>query len=136
MSTVLDLTSPKVLSPAIIPGLAYHQDFLSQQEHDALLNGIEGRRWKPLQHRRLQNYGGLPHAKGMLAVDLPAFLDPLVDLLVQRGIFDEESKPNHALVNRYEPGEGIEAHEDGPVFLPFAAIVSLQAPIGTSSLPP
>lgn len=33
--------------------------------------------------------------------------------------------PNHALVNRYRSGEGILPHEDGPVYHPAAAIVSL-----------
>lgn len=33
--------------------------------------------------------------------------------------------PNHALVNVYDPGEGIMAHEDGPAYTPYAAILSL-----------
>ena len=32
---------------------------------------------------------------------------------------------NHALVNEYGPDDGIEAHEDGPVYDGFAAILSL-----------
>ena len=35
--------------------------------------------------------------------------------------------PNHALINVYEPGEGIMAHEDGPAYTPFAVILSLGA---------
>lgn len=87
------------------------------------------RSWKVLSNRRLQNYGGLPHAKGMVPVPLPEFLQTLVDQLVSADVFQEQEKPNHALVNQYLPGQGINPHEDGPVFFPCAAIVSLQSPI-------
>lgn len=32
---------------------------------------------------------------------------------------------NHCLINRYEPGEGIMPHEDGDVYYPMVATVSL-----------
>jgi alkylated DNA repair protein alkB family protein 6 len=34
-------------------------------------------------------------------------------------------RPNHALVNAYEPGEGIMAHEDGPAYTPYATVLSV-----------
>ena len=34
-------------------------------------------------------------------------------------------QPNHVLVNSYAPGQGIMAHEDGPIYFPCACIVSL-----------
>lgn len=47
------------------------------------------------------------------------------------GIWDDapHGKPNHVLVNEYQPGEGIMAHEDGPAYYPMVATVSLGASI-------
>lgn len=125
------LAQPSPLTTELIPGMTYYPDFISDLEHDTLLRGIDERPnlWKQLNRRRLQNLGGLPHAKGMVPSPLPKYIKPLLDTLVGRGIFPESHKPNHALINRYEPSEGIDAHEDGPVFYPCAAIVSLQSPI-------
>lgn len=118
------------LTCAQVPGLQYHRDFLSKAEHDALLVDVNSRgRWKRLNARSLQNHGGLPHPRGMVGTPLPSHLAQVAAKLVKAGIFSTEAPSNHVLVNRYEPGEGIDAHEDGPVFLPCAAIVSLQAPV-------
>ena len=35
------------------------------------------------------------------------------------------SAPNHCLVNEYQPGQGIHAHEDGDAYYPVVATVSL-----------
>ncbi|CAD7966368.1 unnamed protein product [Amoebophrya sp. A25] len=35
--------------------------------------------------------------------------------------------PNHVLVNDYQPGDGIMHHEDGPLYHPVVAILSLQS---------
>lgn len=32
---------------------------------------------------------------------------------------------NHVLVNEYQPGQGIMAHQDGPLYTPAVAILSL-----------
>jgi alkylated DNA repair protein alkB homolog 6 len=127
-------SAPQVLHSPLVPGLAYYSDFITESDEATLLAAIDARRWKPLNRRVLQNYGGLPHAKGMIPSPLPSFLHPLIAALVTPrshlpSVFDSTAPPNHALVNRYEPGEGIDAHLDGPVFLPTAAIVSLQNPI-------
>lgn len=36
---------------------------------------------------------------------------------------------NHVLVNEYQPGQGIMAHQDGPLYTPAVAILSLVRPI-------
>lgn len=38
-------------------------------------------------------------------------------------------KPNHCLINEYQPGIGIMPHTDGPAYFPVVATVSLGAPI-------
>lgn len=58
--------------------------------------------------------------------DIPTWLQTLMDLVFEN-ILKERGfpRPNHALVNLYEPGDGIMAHEDGPAYTPYAAILSL-----------
>jgi alkylated DNA repair protein alkB homolog 6 len=124
------LAAPVVLPQ--VPGLCYHEGFLSEREESEILQLIDDRPglWKLMSQRKLQNYGGLPHLKGMIPMKLPLFLEKTVDKLVDAEVFATEDRPNHALVNRYEAaGEGIDPHEDGPVFLSCAAILSLQSPI-------
>ena len=35
--------------------------------------------------------------------------------------------PNHVLLNAYSPGEGIQSHQDGPIYHPGVCILSLGA---------
>ena len=41
------------------------------------------KRWTQLANRRLQNWGGVPHPKGMLAEPLPSWLSPLVSRVAE-----------------------------------------------------
>jgi len=64
------------------PSFYYIPDFISEAEEANLMRHIEqspGPRWTQLANRRLQNWGGVPHPKGMLAEPLPPWLSPLVD---------------------------------------------------------
>lgn len=117
--------------PPELPGVFYQDEFITPSAEAALLHGLHSHphAWKQLNNRSLQNWGGLPHIKGMLATPLPAFLQPLQAQLVASEIFPAGEAPNHVLANRYEPGQGISPHVDGPAYKPCAAIVSLQAPI-------
>lgn len=110
-----------------LPGLTLHEGFLDAEAQAALTSELSARpaQWKRLRGRELQNWGGLPHARGMVAVPLPPFLASLSKELVARGIFPSSETANHVLVNRYAAGEGILAHTDGPAYVPRAAILSL-----------
>ena len=55
--------------------------------------------WTNLRNRRLQNHGGTPHAGGMVPKPLPPFLDAVGQALVQAGVFDVATPPNHVLLN-------------------------------------
>ncbi len=127
-------TSPKpspVSTWSRIPGLEYHPTFLTPADQASLSAEIEARpnAWRPLLDRRVQNWGGLPHARGMVAVPLPAHLAKLGAKLTRAGLFSAEQPANHVLVNEYVPGQGIMPHTDGPAYMPVAAIVSLHAPV-------
>lgn len=65
-----------------------------------------------------------------LSTTIPLPLQDLCDALVETGIFASKYKPNHILVNEYQPGQGILPHTDGPVYYPTTATLS----IGQSSV--
>lgn len=109
-----------------VDSIFYIQDFITEKEHDDLMNNIYNNsdvKWTQLSNRRLQNHGGLPHEKGMIAQPLPKWLLSVSDDLVQQWkVFDERS-PNHVLINEYESQQGIMAHKDGPVYEPVVCIL-------------
>ncbi|RWS28086.1 hypothetical protein B4U80_00034, partial [Leptotrombidium deliense] len=96
-------------------------------EHQILLNKVENSpkpKWTYLSNRRLQNWGGLPHAKGMMKEPLPIWLEIYCKKLAVANVFDGHI-PNHILINEYLPGQGIMPHEDGSLFYPTVATVNL-----------
>jgi alkylated DNA repair protein alkB family protein 6 len=109
--------------------IRYHPLFLSEPEADALRQQVDAAKgWVELSGRRLLNLGGLVTAKGLVASPLPHWTQRLVVAAAAKAGFDPSRPPNHALVNRYKPGEGILPHEDGPAYEPKVAIVSLGSP--------
>lgn len=134
------------------PATAYYiPSFLSKQDEEAILAQIDNTpkpKWTQLSHRRLINYGGVPHKNGMITEEMPIWLkDKVAQLnnlgenktienkmklpcnkLIQcfvlfLGVFGDV-KANHVLVNEYLPGQGIMAHSDGPLFHPVISTVS------------
>lgn len=81
-------------------------------------------RWTQLSNRRLINYGGVPHPKGMIAEDIPVWLHHYVERINQLNVYAEGIKANHVLVNEYLPGQGIMPHLDGPLFFPTITTIS------------
>lgn len=117
---------PAPLSSGMVSSVIYLPDAVSAGHEAALLEAVQGAPWVTLRHRRLQQWGGLPGAGGLTsAAQLPPFLKSLADGLVSCGLFSALTPPNHVLVNAYEPGEGIDAHTDGPCYAPVVATLSL-----------
>lgn len=81
-------------------------------------------KWKCLSNRRLQNWGGLPHSRGMVVEDIPHWLRETMNAVQKLGFFGDLT-PNHVLVNEYLPGQGILPHSDGPLFHPVVCTISL-----------
>lgn len=109
-----------------IPDMYYVPNFLSVEQQERLLDKIYGSNlWQNLNRRRLQQWGGVPEAKGMIASPLPDWLAQISDLLLQQGYTTDRC--NHVLINEYQPGQGIMPHEDGPLYTPHFAIVSLKS---------
>nr|XP_008122601.1 PREDICTED: alpha-ketoglutarate-dependent dioxygenase alkB homolog 6 [Anolis carolinensis] len=122
---VLDLEAFKVAKSP--PEAFYIPDFISEAEEAYLLQQVYGApkpKWTQLSGRRLQNWGGLPHPKGMVPEALPTWLQTYADRVSALRVFG--GKPaNHVLVNEYRPGEGIMPHEDGPLYFPTVTTISL-----------
>ncbi|KAF9603867.1 hypothetical protein IFM89_038125 [Coptis chinensis] len=84
-------------------------------------------KWTALKNRRLQNWGGVVHEKGLLPQALPPWLTKITERIYKdTGLFP--SAINHVLINEYFPDQGIMPHQDGPAYFPVAAILSLGCP--------
>ena len=109
------------------PTVYYIPDFISEDEEAYLLEQVYKSpipKWTQLSGRRLQNWGGLPRPKGMLAEKMPDWLQKNCDRISSLNAFSGKAA-NHVLVNEYKPGEGIMPHVDGPMYHPTVTTISL-----------
>ncbi|XP_043250772.1 alpha-ketoglutarate-dependent dioxygenase alkB homolog 6 [Colletes gigas] len=105
----------------------YVPNFITKEEEVEIVKHINNAplpKWTQLSHRRLQNWGGIPHPKGMIAEKIPIWLQKYVDKVSSCGVFENDKLPNHVLINEYLPGQGIMAHSDGPLFHPIVTTIS------------
>ncbi len=61
------------------PTIHYIPDFITQAEESILMRNVSRSpkpRWTQLSNRRLQNWGGVPHPKGMIAEAIPDVMIP------------------------------------------------------------
>ncbi|CAM9660866.1 unnamed protein product [Chrysoparadoxa australica] len=103
-------------------------EYVSEDEAKLLEDEAQGggeADWTNLYKRRLQVLGGYPHPDGMVPEAIPPYMAALTESLVQSGVFPEEKRPNHILLNEYRMGQGIAPHKDGPLYSPLVAILSL-----------
>ncbi|XP_058793838.1 alpha-ketoglutarate-dependent dioxygenase alkB homolog 6 [Phymastichus coffea] len=111
----------------IPPQVNYIPNFITEEEEKDLIKKVNNAplpKWTQLSHRRLQNWGGTPHPKGMIAEDIPQWLQTQIDKISLLGIFGKDKTPNHILINEYLSGQGIMAHSDGPLFHPIVTTIS------------
>jgi len=95
---------------AEILGLAYIPDFIAIAEEHTLIEVIDNQPWLTDLKRRVQHYGYKYDYKAR-AVTNDAYLGPLpswVEPIAQRLPLN----PDQAIVNEYQPGQGISAHID------------------------
>lgn len=91
------------------------------------------KRWTVLSHRRLISLPSQLTGTArdtLLDASMPDFLTKnILDRFSELRIFQQSGHgaPNHCLVNAYEPGQGIMAHVDGPIYFPITATVSLSS---------
>lgn len=109
------------------PTIYYIQNFITEAEETYLIESVNKApkpRWTQLSNRRLQNWGGIPHSKGMIAEEMPNWLKTYTEKLGKLNLFNGKT-PNHVLVNEYTPGQGIMPHTDGPLFYPTISTINL-----------
>ncbi|XP_067938975.1 alpha-ketoglutarate-dependent dioxygenase alkB homolog 6-like [Watersipora subatra] len=107
--------------------ITYFPKFITEDEEEMLMRKIYDSpktKWTQLSNRRLQNWGGLPQAKGMIEEPLPTWLQTYMSRIADIGAFGV-LKPNHCLVNEYLRGQGIMPHEDGDLFYPTVSTITI-----------
>jgi alkylated DNA repair dioxygenase AlkB len=110
--------------PALVAGLDYRSDFLSQAEEVALLEHIRLLPFAPFEFhgylgkRRVVSFGRRYDYGSRLLRDAPELPDFLLPLRARAATFAGVSEANiaHALVTEYSPGAGIGWHKDKSVF--------------------
>ncbi|KAG5871495.1 hypothetical protein JTB14_030832 [Gonioctena quinquepunctata] len=108
------------------PTVYYIPNFITKEEEASIIKNVYSvpkPKWTSLSHRRLQDYGGVPHEKGMIAEKIPPWLQIHMQKVDDLNIF-EGKKSNQVLINEYLPGQGIMPHTDGPLFYPTIATIS------------
>ncbi|KMZ70860.1 Alkylated DNA repair protein alkB-like protein [Zostera marina] len=114
-----------------LPTVFYIPDFITDSEQTLLLRNIyevPSSKWKSLKNRRLQNWGGVVHEKGLLPLAIPSWLTRITEEICEKtNLFP--SPINHVLINEYLPDQGIMPHQDGPAYFPVVAIISLGSPV-------
>ncbi|KAM8953780.1 putative RNA/DNA demethylase ALKBH6 [Pelodytes ibericus] len=128
MQTCLRASDLESFLVAKAPRAAYYiPEYISPREEEYLLHQVYNApkpKWTQLSGRKLQNWGGLPHPRGMVQEKLPPWLQTYTEKISSLGVFGGKSA-NHVLVNEYKTGEGIMPHEDGPLYFPTVTTISL-----------
>jgi len=109
-----------------LPSLYFLENWISKEEEAEILKIIEKSPkecWVRLKTRQLQNWGGIVGSEKFIAEPLPVYLQQICHQLHSSGAFPVH--PNHVLLNRYTPGQGILPHTDGIRYHPFTATLSL-----------
>jgi len=116
--------------PLCPPGLTLVPEYLSPSVESRLATYFReeaSQHWIRLSNRRVILYGlhFVSNGSGHRCYTrvIPDLIRQLAEQLVADGYQNQVA--NHILVNEYRVGQGIMPHEDGPAFLPNAAIISL-----------
>lgn len=141
MSQQLSLLDGDNSDPELPPGLIYKPDFITPEREAGLLQIIDDSPWMNDLLRRVQHYGYKYNYKArridksMRLGDLPEWVDTIakeVFVFVKNHselptTIAEEVQPfDQAIINEYEPGQGISAHIDcEPCFGPVITTLSL-----------
>ena len=110
----------------MIPGLRYVPAYLDATAHDALLAAVDAGPWRDFGERRAQIYGYSYHyTKGGIyrVEDLPPWAQDLAARFERDGLMPELA--DQMIVNEYQPGLGIPAHVDAPLFADAIISISL-----------
>jgi alkylated DNA repair protein alkB homolog 6 len=118
-----------------LSSIYYIPEFVTSAQESTLLDHIHScKHWIQLSGRKSCYHGGVITKKGVLIMsDIPHWLSLVttaISSLTDAGcpLFGCGETANHVLINAYQPGEGIMPHQDGPLYYPVVAILSLSSP--------
>lgn len=100
----------------MINGLTYTKDYISDHQHDWLVNKINKNLWLKDLQRRVQHYGykydykARKVTKSAFISELPLWLKRLSEMIHKDGHMPEVA--DQVIVNEYIPGQGISYHTD------------------------
>jgi alkylated DNA repair dioxygenase AlkB len=125
----LEVVEPVALERGVLPrGLRVVRDYITPSQEDVLTRTIDAQPWLTSMNRRVQHYGWRYDYRAR-RVRADAFLGPLprfLDELTNRLRTTDELAPDQAIVNEYQPGQGIAPHVDcKPCFGDRVAMVAL-----------
>ena len=121
MNLLFDLDEP---APPQIDGLDYLPDFITLDEQSVLIAHVDQQSWLSDLKRRVQHYGYKYDYKAR-TITQDSYLGALPDWL-QSITKKLPFAPDQAIVNEYQPGQGISAHIDcEPCFCDTIASLSL-----------
>ncbi len=113
-----------------VNGFRYIMDYLTEFQHDWLLNHIDKQEWDTFYQRRVQHYGQSYNFNGQqekqeTQIDtFPEWINRLCLKLHNDGYMPKIA--NQILVSEYEPGQGIGDHTDKEAcFMDTIVILSL-----------
>jgi alkylated DNA repair dioxygenase AlkB len=110
-----------------IQGLTLVSDFIDEKEECNLIELIESQHWNKSLSRLTQHYGSEYNYKSRRLTEappIPDWLDLIIDKVMKTEILD--IRPDQIIINRYLPGEGINAHVDNTtLFGPQICSISL-----------
>jgi alkylated DNA repair dioxygenase AlkB len=99
-----------------IDGLLYIPNYLSPQQHDAVINAIDAQPWRGDLSRRTQQYGYIyDYRARRVGPDsylgpLPSWLALIASQLHADGVMPQRA--DQAIINEYTPGQGVADHID------------------------
>lgn len=70
--------------------MIYIPNFITSEEEQQIIGSVKNApkpKWTQLAHRRLLNYGGIPHKNGMIAEEIPKWLQVFVAKINSLGKF-------------------------------------------------
>jgi alkylated DNA repair protein alkB family protein 6 len=108
----------------------YVNEWISPTEEKALLDILSlapPSSWVQLRGRSLQCWGGTSATDPTINDPLPSYLISLLECVKSTQIFANAClpEPRHVLLNRYESGQGIMPHRDGPAYHSLVCILSI-----------
>lgn len=112
----------------MLPGLIIHNNYITEEVEQELLDNINVGEWGRSLKRRVQQFGPIYNYTNRKLVkaemEIPSWLS---DRCFLKMMVYFEDEPNQVIVNEYESGQGISKHIDADVFGPTIASLSLMS---------